>query len=94
MMLASVEGHVPQESWATLQQAFTKAERPAGLRAGFLIQDQADPTLWRVLGIWISRDAFQAYRQMTPVPGALAIFRAAGVEPTMSFLDIKDHFSS
>jgi len=95
MLMTVVEGQVAQEQWATLREVFAQSqvERPAALRAGFLVQDSANPTNWRIIGIWMSREAFQAYRQSVETPGALAMFRLAGSEPTVSLSDIADHFS-
>ena len=95
MLMTIVEAQVAQEQWATLRQAFTQAQgqRPAAIRAGFLVQDSADPTRWRIVSIWDSRASFDAYRQSVETPGAVAMFRAAGAEPTVNIFDIADHFS-
>jgi quinol monooxygenase YgiN len=94
MMMVVWEAQVPQERWATLEQAYAdgQSQRPAALHAGFLLQDTADPTRWRLAGMWESRDALDAFRQSGATPPALLFFRAAGVEPTMSVFDIKAHF--
>lgn len=94
MLMLVWEAHVPQERWATLEQAYAdgQSQRPAAIRAGFLLQDTADPTRWRLAGLWESRDAFEALRQSGATPPALLIFRAAGVEAMMSVFDVKAHF--
>jgi quinol monooxygenase YgiN len=95
MLMTIAEAQVVQEKWATLRQAFAQSQamRPAALRAGFLIQDNANPTLWRIVGIWESRASFDAYKQSVETPGAMTMFRAAGAEPTVSLFDIADRFS-
>jgi quinol monooxygenase YgiN len=93
LVMTIVEAQVVQEQWATLQQTFAQVQRPDAIRAGFLVQDSADPTRWRIVSIWESRAAFEAYRQSVETPGAIVMFRAAGAEPTVSIFDIKDHFS-
>jgi quinol monooxygenase YgiN len=94
MVMVVWEANVPQDRWATLEQAYAagQSQRPAAIRAGFLLQDTADPTRWRLAGMWESREALEAFRQSGATPAALQFFRAAGVEPTMIVFDIKAHF--
>jgi hypothetical protein len=94
MVMVVWDAQVPQDRWATPEQAYAngQSQRPAAIRAGFLLQDTADPTRWRLTGMWESREALDAFCQSGATPGALLIFRAAGVEPSMSVFDIKAHF--
>ncbi len=93
MWMTVVEGHVAQERWAQFGEVFAREPRPAALRATFLLQSASEPTLWRTIGLWASREEFEAYRQSVAVPGALAMFRAVGAEPAVSQFDVKDHYS-
>jgi quinol monooxygenase YgiN len=94
MMMVVWEAQVPQERWATLEQAYAdgQSQRPAAIRAAFLLQDTVDPTRWRLAGMWESREALDAFLQTGATPSALLIFRAAGVEPTRSVFAVKAHF--
>jgi quinol monooxygenase YgiN len=94
MIMVVWEAQIPQDRWATFEQAYAsgQSQRPAAIRAGFLLQDTADPTRWRLAGMWESREAFDAFRQSGATPPALLMFRAAGVEPTMILFDVKATF--
>lgn len=93
MWMTVVEGHVAQERWSEFERVFAGEPRPQALRATFLLQSASDPTLWQTIGLWASREEFEAYRQSVAVPGALAMFRAVGAEPAVRAFDVKDHYS-
>jgi|SRR5689334_20575805 len=91
MVITILEAHVPAEQWNALQDAYqaTHANSPAQLRESYLIQSTSDPTLWRSIGIWHSRAAFEEYRQSVEVPRGVLFFRSAGVEPTLRLFEVK-----
>lgn len=91
MVITSLEAHVPADQWSALEQAVQTGQgrRPAQMRDSYLIQSTSDPTLWRLIGIWQSRAAFEEYRQSVAVPGGLQFFRSVGVEPTLTLFDVK-----
>jgi quinol monooxygenase YgiN len=91
MLMTIAEAEVVEERWETLRQVFAQAERPAALRTAFLAQESANRMRWRIIGVWASRESFDAYRQSVETPGAMAMFRVAGAEPAVSILDIADH---
>ena len=94
MWMTVVEGHVAQERWAEFERVFAVEPRPAALRQTFLLQSASDPTLSQTIGVWASRAEFEAYRQSVAVPGALAMFRAVGAEPSVRAFDVKDQYSA
>lgn len=63
MDILMLEGHVPEDRWDDLTRAFAYAmkDRPPALLWSFLTQDVFEPTLWRVLTAWESREAARAY---------------------------------
>jgi quinol monooxygenase YgiN len=91
MVITTLEAHVPADQWSALEQVAQAGQgrRPAQLRDSYLIQSTSDPTLWRLIGIWQSRAAFEEYRQSVEVPGGLQFFRSVGVEPTLTLFDVK-----
>jgi len=91
MVITTLEAHVPADQWSALEQASQagRDRRPAQLRDSYLIQSTSDPTLWRLIGIWQSRAAFEEYRQSVEVPGGVLFFRAAGIEPTLMLFEVK-----
>jgi hypothetical protein len=94
MWLTIVEGQVAQEHWADFERVFAAEPRPAALRQTYLLQSASDPTVWQTIGVWASREEFEAYRQSVAVPGALAMFRAVGAEPVVRAYGVKDHYSA
>jgi quinol monooxygenase YgiN len=90
-VMTVLEAHVAEQRWADLQQAFAEraGQRPAPLESSYLTQSVDDPTVWRLVGVWRSRDELEQYRQSTPTVGGALMFQAAGAEPTMSMFEVK-----
>lgn len=86
-----LEAHVAPEHWEALRAAYahqtTQAMPPEMVRT-YLAQSGSDPTLWRVLSVWKSREALQAMRARPGTPAGVLVFRAAGAEPTLTIFDI------
>ena len=64
--MTTLEAHVAPENWSILEQAYRDATmrgRPAEMLQTYLIQSVSDPTLWRIVVLWPSREALDAYRQ-------------------------------
>jgi hypothetical protein len=63
MQIFTLEGQVPENCWDDLKRAFAYAmkDRPTALLWSFLTQDALEPTVWRVMTAWESREAAQAY---------------------------------
>ena len=95
MVMTILEAHVAPEKWANLQQAYQagSANLPPQMVQTFLIQSTTEPTLWRGMSIWHSREALEEYRRSVDTPGGVLMFRAAGAEPTLSIFDIAAHFT-
>jgi quinol monooxygenase YgiN len=94
MIMVVWDAQIPQDRWAAFEQAYAagQSQRPSAIRAGFLLQDTADPTQWYLAGMWESREAFETFRQSGATSPAQLMFRAVDVEPNMSILDFKAHF--
>ncbi len=73
MIMTVLEAHVAQENWAGLVAAFESGNDnlPKQMVQTMLLQDTADPTLWRGISIWHSREALQEYRQSVETPGGV-----------------------
>lgn len=93
MVMTSVEAFVAQERWTELEQAFTQmdSQRPTQLVTSFLVQGATDPTLWRIIGIWRSREAFEEYRASVATPGAIQLLSSVGAAPTFGLFEVKRH---
>ena len=86
MILTQLEGKVAPEHWNNLKVAFAESlqQLPSAIYQSYLIQDESERSIWRIVTIWRSRQALQAYRATVETPGGVLMFRAAGAEPTLS----------
>ena len=85
-VVTMVEGVVPAEGVPALLETFPAAE-PGDLPPFILsttLAREADSDRWRVVTIWRSREDLDEYLASVDTPGALAAFRAAGVEAEVS----------
>jgi quinol monooxygenase YgiN len=95
MVITILEGRLAAKNWDSLEAAYQAgtATLPPDMIQTFLVQDSADPTVWRIMTQWQSRAALEAYRQSVETPGGVLMFRAAGAEPTLSVFDVRRHVS-
>jgi len=93
MIITQLEGKVSTDKQDILKNAFDKAllQMPSAIKASYLLQDKNDSDIWRVLTIWHSREALQAYRQSVEVPEGVLMFREAGSEPTLCINEVIEH---
>jgi quinol monooxygenase YgiN len=90
MIITQLEGKVTSEKWDMLKATFDKALQhlPSAIKHSYLVQDKTDNDVWRVITVWHSREALQNYRQSVETPEGILMFRAVGVEPTLSIGDV------
>ncbi len=84
MFVVTMEAQVPPEQEERLTRAFAHVmkHRPDSVVQSMLMRDNLDPTLWRVLTVWDSREAADAYYvSNTNLPGAY-VFHLSGLVPT------------
>lgn len=91
-VMTVLEAHVAEERWADLEQVFASraGQRPAPLETSYLVQSADDPTIWRLVGVWRSREELEQYRQSVGVVGGVQMLRSVGAEPSLSLYEIKD----
>jgi hypothetical protein len=89
-VMTILEGLVPSERWAEFAERFAQlgTRQPSQLVQGFLVQSEANPSVWRVMGIWQSRQALEEYRASVQAPGGVLLFRSVGVEPTLTLFKV------
>jgi quinol monooxygenase YgiN len=90
MVITILEAHVEPEKWPALQAAYqTGTEKLLpGMISAYLVRNSADPSLWRMMAVWNSREAADQIRASgETLPGVL-MFRAAGAEPVMSLFEV------
>ncbi len=91
MVMTVVEAHVEQTQWAALERAYregTEQGLPPQMVQTFLVQSTDEPTLWRGLSGWRSREELLEMRRSTETPAAILMFRAAGAEPRVSIFTV------
>jgi quinol monooxygenase YgiN len=89
MVMTMLEAKVKRENWAVLEAKYREvvAKLDPRIARTYLIQSVADPTLWRMMGVWAGREAVEQMRASEVPPGIL-IFRAAGAEPVLALFDV------
>ncbi|CCF85693.1 antibiotic biosynthesis monooxygenase [Nitrolancea hollandica] len=86
-----LEARVAPEYWDVLEQGYRDRAAqgfPAELIDIFLIQAVTEPAVWRIVSVWSSQDALDAYRRSVYPLSGPAIFRAAGADPAVSIFRI------
>ena len=62
------------------------------MRQSFLVQDIADPTLWRIITLWESREALEEMRKQG-TPGGVLMFRSVGTEPELTIFGVVEQLT-
>ncbi len=97
MVITILEANVSQGQWPVLEREY-RAEIGGSLDAGlvqtFLLHGLADPTLWRIVTVWESREALDKMRASGETPRGVVIFQAAGAKPSLSIWDVPAYASA
>lgn len=90
-VMTVLEGRVPLDRAAELARMFGEggARRPPQMLQSYLVQDTADPTRWRGISVWRSREALDEYRRSVATPRGVAMFREVGAEPVLSIWSVQ-----
>ncbi|HEY7779704.1 MAG TPA: antibiotic biosynthesis monooxygenase [Ktedonobacterales bacterium] len=94
-VMTVLEARVAPDRWDQLRRAFEegRARLPTQMVHAYLVQSAAEPTLWRGISVWHSRESLTAYQQSVETPGGVLMFRMAGAEPTLSLFDVAIDFA-
>lgn len=89
-VITILEARVSPENWDALEKAFKAGTEllPPQLVQSFLTHNAKDPTLWRIISVWRSREALEEMRRTEETPAGILMFRAAGAEPSLSLFDV------
>jgi len=90
MVLTILEAEVSPKRWNDLKIAFDRmTKNPPDIAPvqAFLVQSDEDVNVWRLMGVWRSREDFEAMRKQG-VPRGMKIFRDVDAEPSMSIYDV------
>ena len=90
MVITILEAHVTATNWSAFQNDFRArtADFPLQMIRTYLLQDTADPTLWRIVSVWKSPEALNEMRNSGETPTGILMFRSAGAEPKLSIFNV------
>lgn len=89
MVLTTLEATVSPKKWNDLKKAYedlVRQSNPSVIQS-YLVQSAEDVNVWRLMGVWRSRDELEAMRRQG-TPGGVKMFRSVGAEPAMSVFDV------
>ncbi|MBI3647500.1 MAG: hypothetical protein HY240_01870 [Actinobacteria bacterium] len=94
MFVTIVEGAVEGARESDLRAAWEgkSAVLPAGLIESSLLR--AEDGTWRIVTVWESKEAVVAMRASGEPPAALAMFRQAGSDPSVSMWAVEGRVSA
>ena len=90
MVMTVLEAHVAQDRTGDLERAYREgtSELPTDIVETFLARDTRDTTLFRIMTVWVSREALEKMRASGVTPKGVQIFQTAGATPQLTVLDI------
>lgn len=93
MLMTVLEAHLTPENESRLIQAYRNGtkELSSQLVQTYLLHNASDRSLWQIVTVWQSREAFYEMQQSFGTPKGVTIFRAAGVEPKLTVFDVEAH---
>ena len=90
MVMTILEAHVAADKWEILEKAYEQETQQAltpGIVQTYLAHSISDPSMWRILTIWHSREALDEMRKQG-TPRGVVMFREAEAEPALSIFEI------
>jgi|SRR5919201_1469882 hypothetical protein len=97
MVLTVLEAPVLPDRVPDLLRAFEETRAspvPAFIVRSWLLRSDQDPNLWRIMTVFRSREELEAMRASGQTPRGVAMFKAAGAEPSLSIFDVADHLEN
>jgi hypothetical protein len=90
MVMTVLEAHVAADRVADLERAYREGASTLtpDLVETYLVRDTKDTTLFRIMTVWVSREALDTMRASGEKPKGVQIFEAAGATPALSILDV------
>lgn len=91
MIHTNLEALVEPDKWKILEEKYfeyKKEDLPSGLLSSYLVQDQSEPRLWRIVTFWNSKEDMYAYRKNVETPAWFLVFNAAGAEPKLTISEV------
>jgi quinol monooxygenase YgiN len=93
MVVTEVKARVAESRWDDLRRMYREmtSDLERQLVRTYLLQQQDDPGLWRIVTVWVDQAALEEYRRSVDIPGAFVLFRGVGAEPVRTILDVAEH---
>ena len=93
MIITIIEAQVPSNRWFDLEIAYKDKikHNPPQLRETFLIQDNKDRKVWRIISIWHSMSEYEEAVKSMLEDTCMQIFREVDVQPTRRIFDVPAH---
>jgi hypothetical protein len=93
MLITAIEARVPEDRVGELERAYREglSSMPSAIVETFLARDLMDPTIFRIVTVWESREALVASRASGQKPKGLQIFEAVGAEHKHSASEVVVH---
>lgn len=90
MIATIVEGKVTEKNWSKLKSDYHQQtdKLPEGLTRTFLMQDNLDKNIWRIISFWESREVLEKMRNSGKKPAAIQMFESVHSKPELSISEI------
>ncbi len=92
MLVTILEGRVTSERWGRLTDTYRKGIKslPLALVKTFLLQDQEDHNVWRIISEWRSKEEYENFAEPQEYDtNCVKMFREVGVEPTRRVFEVR-----
>lgn len=85
-----LEAKVEEQNWQVLQDTFAAMTKliPPEIKSSYLLQEQSDKSIWRIVTFWESQTALSAMRATGETPTGVVIFQKANAKPDLTILDV------
>ena len=95
MYVSILSGQVVKDNWVRLEEAYAKAIRhpPEGLLESFLIQDSESRTLWQIVSVWRSPEAYEQAHSEKVTEVCVQMFCDAGSTPERTTFHVVGNYT-
>ena len=93
MVITVLEASVAADRASDLERVYRErtAQVPSDIIETFLVRDTGDARVFRIITVWVSREALESMRSSGVKPTGVQIFEAVGATPTLSIFDVVVH---
>jgi heme-degrading monooxygenase HmoA len=93
VVITVLEASVAADRASDLERVYRErtAQVPSDIIETFLVRDTGDARVFRIITVWVSREALESMRSSGVKPTGVQIFEAVGATPTLSIFDVVVH---